>query len=224
MTQKQTSSEKGTKDSSVAEKQPRRYFEVFGDVLSENAFLKNALAGLICLCILIGVILLKAVNRPPLIIRMDNIGQPTIIKGWKNQTAITAPEVKNFTRIFLRGFLAWNVYTYDDNFTEVFKMMTPDCQKTLDDYLKTNGIVETIKAEKFNTKLTLSKIEITEDTANVLVVKIKGVRLVTSFEKSDYMKEIVFEDTLTIAKVERSETAPWGMLVDNWKEELFKAQ
>lgn len=200
----------------------RRYFEVFGDALNENAFLKNLIVLLAGMVIFLIVVVAKVLNRPPLIIRVDELQKPTVISEWEGQTAVTSPEIRNFTRIFLKGFLSWDIYTYDDNFKSVFTMMTPLAQKKLNSYLEEKGVVEQINKERLKTTLTISEIAVVEDTQSVVVIKAKGTRVLRSYDKPEMQQEIIFEDTLTLRKVSRTNNTPWGLLLDDWSESLFK--
>src|SRR5271156_1501061 len=89
----------------------RRFFEVFGDALTENLFLRNLVIVLGGSCMLLCVVVVRLSGQPPLVIRVDNSGDPLAFTNVKVQNAVTGPEVRNFAEHFTRYLLAWDLYT-----------------------------------------------------------------------------------------------------------------
>ena len=86
----------------------RKYFEIFGDIEAENHFLKillMALTGILFL-VLLGAFTLA--NRPPVVIRVSEVGKAEAIGNLQVNNAPTEPEILYFTRTFVRRFSEYN--------------------------------------------------------------------------------------------------------------------
>ena len=200
----------------------RRFFEVFGDALTENLFLRNLSIVLVGSCILLCVAVARLAGRPPLVIRVDDIGEPLSFTNVKVQNAVTGPEVRNFAEHFTRYLLAWDLYTQSRDIDTAFRMMTPAAAQNV--YQKLNAM----KAEPFakehavRTTIQIAEIDVEKDTPEIVRVKLRGTRTYSSYTDKDFKKETTFEDTFVARKVDRSLKTPWGLLVDDWQESIFK--
>lgn len=200
----------------------RKYFEVFGDSLNELTFLRKITLFLIMVVIFQTIIIVKSINKKPLVIRVDSLGNANAYKDIESVQAVSPAEVSNFTQYFLQYFTAHNFYTYDEDFTRAFKMMAPNAQRKLNNELIKNKTVNKIKTAQLKTKLTISEINIEKDSPEYINLRVRGTRDIQSYENLDLYKEEIFEDKMVLKKIKRSEKTPWGLLVDNFSEELFK--
>lgn len=200
----------------------RKYFEVFGDTLNMlNVFKKLSLL-LVFLVIFQTIIIVRLINKMPLVIRVDSLGKAAAYGDVESETRVTKPEISNFVHHFLKYFLENNFYTYDDDFTTAFKMMTRKSQQELNTYLSVNSIVENIKANQLKARLIITEIHIVNDSEEYINLKVKGTREITSYSDTDFFREIIFENEISLNKVNRTESTPWGLLVDSWSESRFK--
>ena len=200
----------------------RKYFEVFGDTLNQLNIFKTITLFLLAVVIFQTIIIKTAQKKPPLVIRVDQLGNAEAFKDVKSLQKITPPEIFNFTQYFLHYFIENNFYTYDDDFTKAFLMMTQNCRQRMNDYLNVNKITDGIKDNQLKTKLNITDIRIVKDSPEYINIKVRGTREVKSYQNADFYKEIVFEDELSLKKVERTEKTPWGLMVDAWNESLYK--
>lgn len=202
----------------------KKYFEVFGDVLNQANVFKLLAFILAALNVFQAIIIKTLLNKPPLVIRVDRSGQPMTMSmsDIKSLQKITAPEITNFIQYFLQYLTAYNYYTYDEDITRALKMMSFDLQQKMNERLKTKQVFEEIKKMQPKTKLNITDLVITNDTPEYTNIKVRGSREITSYQNAAYYKETVFEDTLTLKKVERTKELPWGLLVDHWEEAIFK--
>jgi type IV secretory pathway TrbF-like protein len=200
----------------------RRFFEVFGDSLNEIVFLRNLVIILGGGCLLLTIAVARLADKQPLIIRVDNIGEPLAFTNIKVQNAVTGPEVRNFAEHFTRYLLAWDLYTQARDIDTAFRMMTPAAAQ------KTYQMLNEMKAEPFTkdnsvrTVIQITEIDVEKDTPEIVRVKIRGTRTYSSYIDKEFKKETTFEDTLVARKVDRSLKTPWGLLVDDWQESIFK--
>jgi len=200
----------------------RKYFEVFGDTLNQLNLFKTIAFFLLAVVIFQTIIIKTTLKKPPLVIRVDQLGNAEAFKDVKSLQKITPPEIFNFTQYFLHYFIENNFYTYDDDFTKAFLMMTQNCRQRMNDYLNVNKITDGIKDNQLKTKLNITDIRIVKDSPEYINIKVRGTREVKSYQNADFYKEIVFEDELSLKKVERTEKTPWGLMVDAWNESLYK--
>lgn len=200
----------------------RKYFEVFGDTLGQLNFFKTLSLCLAALSIFLTILLRVSMRKTPVVIRVDQLGQAQGIQDASSSLAVSAPELSNFSQTFLQYFSGWNVYTYEEDFHRAFKMMTMNLRGKMNDYLNSNHVAENIRQDKLKVKVNISEITVEKDAPGTVILKVTGVREMRSYEKQDLQKEIIFEDTLTLQKVQRTMETPWGLLVENWSESLFK--
>ncbi len=203
-------------------KKERKYFEVFGDALNQIEFYKTLtliLAGLVFFLILT---VRTALKKPPLVIRVDQLGETQAVRNVKSQNAVSGPEISNFVNYFLQYWTAWNFYTFGDDLGRAMAMTTKDYRHKLEDFSRTEQIPERIKRDQIKIKLTASEMTVENDTPQFVQVKVKGFKEVRSYQDPAFYQEVIFESTLTLKKVERTTATPWGLLVDNWSESLYK--
>lgn len=209
------------KDSSLKPSE-RKYFEIWGDSLRQLEWLKIVCLLLIGADILLMILLAKSSRKLPLVIRVDSLGQVQASEHYSINARITDVEIYNFAQTFLQNFLAWNAYTCDEDFERAFHLMTLECQDKLNKYLATNNIPQQIKENKLKVKLNITELTIEKDSPQFLILKVKGNRELNSYLDQSEAKLIIFEDTLTIERVSRSMKTPWGLLVNDWTESIFK--
>ena len=199
----------------------RRYFEVFGDSLTENVFLRNFTLALVAACLLLTIAVVRLADKPPLVIRVDNIGDPLTFTNVKVQNAVTAPEVRNFAEHFTRDLLAWDLYTQTRDIDAALRMMTPTAAQKMIPKLDAMKAEPFVKEHSARTSIQIAEISVEKDTPEIVRVKLRGTRTYSSYTDKDFKKETTFEDAFVARKVDRS-TSPWGLLVDDWQESIFR--
>jgi len=202
----------------------RKYHEIWGNELNQLNFFKKLTLIMAAIVILLLITLKTTLKKPPIVIRVNEVGKAEVLKDIKSLQKLTVPEINNFTQYFLQYFLAHNYYTYDEDFTRAFNMMSPDCRQKLNEYLQANNIINDIKTNQLKTKMQISEIKVEKDSPDYIILKVKGSRDAKSYTTPDYSKETIFEDEITLAKVNRTAEAPWGLLVDSWQESIFKGK
>ena len=200
----------------------RKYYEIWGETANQLNWFKN-LAFLMAGAVIFLVILLtKSINKMPLVIRVDTLGAAKAFSNVQSANPVTAAEVNNFTQYFLQYWTAGNYYTYEDDLTKAYKMMTENYQRKAGEYLSTHSTMDYIKQNQIKTKMTISEMFILKDSENYVNLKVKGTNEVKSYQAPDFYKEEIFEYELSLKKVERTENTPWGLLVDAWNASYFK--
>jgi hypothetical protein len=204
------------------EKKERKYFEVFGDMVKSLSFFQTLTIVLAFLCVFLAINLRVALKKTPIVIRVDSLGNAQAFVNEKSLQKVTPYELSNFSQLFVEFFTAHNFYTYNDDFTKAFSMMTRDCQAKMNGRLQEYGIVDQIKEQKLKTRLVITEIKVAKDTPDTSILKVKGTRNITSYEDKTLLREEIFDIELVVKKVKRSMKTPWGLLIENFVEELYK--
>jgi hypothetical protein len=198
------------------------YYEVWGGLESANKALWAALWLAVTVALLALVLVRVQARRPPVVIRVDGSGQAAALAGMDREPAVGEAEVINFLALFERFFIELNAYTYDADLRLAFTMMTPEFQSKANDLLKRENTVENLKANQTKTTLFLTELRVVRDTPQVFECKVKGYRQVASYKPDTAAGEVVFEHGIVLRKVPRSQQSPYGILVEDFHESVFK--
>jgi len=202
----------------------RSYFEVWGEALDQVQFLKKLSLGMV-LANLLGLVLLKrSLQKPPLVIRVNEVGQAEPVKNVNVESRLTKPEVLNFVRLFMKYYLERNTYTWKDNLQDAGLLMTPVFREKAEKLLSRDPDMALVQTNKWTTKLQFSSIEISRETSDNVLVSLKGWRQITSFEDAKFLKETIFQGELVLKKVPRTMETPYGLLVDAYTQTDFKSE
>jgi hypothetical protein len=200
----------------------RAYFEVYGDYLAMNQSLKRLCFCLVFINILLLLFLRKTQEKPPLVIRVNEVGAAEPVKNVNASSRLTQAEVLNFVRLFTKFYLERNYYTWKDNLAEAGLMMTPEFRSRTSRESNLSQEITEIESKKLTSKLKFSNVEVVRETKDVVLVSLKGWSQVASNEDPRYVKETVFEAELSLKKVPRTMDTPYGLLVDSYTQTDFK--
>ncbi len=198
------------------------YYEVWGGLESANKALWIALWLAVTVALLAMTLLRVQSRRPPVVIKVDGAGQSVALTGTDRQPPVGEAEVKNFLAIFERFFVELNAYTYAADLRLAFTMMTPEFQSKANDLLKRENIIEGLKTNQTKTTLFLTELRVLRDTPEVFECKVKGYRQIGSYKSDAAAGEVVFEHDIVLRKVPRSQQSPYGILVEDFHESVFK--
>lgn len=198
------------------------YYEAWGGMESANRALWLSVwfsmtVGILCL-----ILLRAAVLRPPIVIRVTDAGQAQVVLDPSRQPPVGAAEVRNFVSFFERFFTGLNAYTFDADLKLAFSMMTPSFQTKANEMLKRDGTVDQVRSNQERITVTLTDFKVLRDTADVLECRVLGNRQIGSYKPDAVAGEVAFEDDIVLRKVPRSETSPYGLLVQDYHESIFK--
>jgi len=198
------------------------YYEVWGGLESANRALWVALWFAVTVALLSLIMLRTMLRRPPVVIRVAESGQAEIARDAGRQPPVSEAEIKNFLSLFERFFTGLNAYTYDADLRLAFSMMTQGFQAKADEMLKREGTVETLKANQSRIMVVLTELKVLRDTAEVIECRVMGNRQIGSYKPDETTGEVVFEHDIILRKVPRSEQAPYGVLVEDFHESVYK--
>lgn len=198
------------------------YYEVWGSLESANRTLWVCLWFAMTVALLEFLMLRFALRRPPVVIRVDDAGQAQVVLDPSRQPPVSEAEIKNFLTLFEKFFTELNCYTYEADLKLAYSMMTREFQSKATDQFRRGGILETLKGNQGKTALTITEIHVLKDTPTILDCRVKGYREIESYKADGVKSEVVFEDDVILQKVPRSANTPYGVLVQDWSESVFK--
>jgi len=196
----------------------RKYYEVFGDLEAEVEFLKVAailLLGLFSLTLCGAFMLAK---RPPVVIRVTEVGEAEAIKNLNLNNQITDPEVFYFSKIFTRYYTEYNAYTLSRDLSEAFNLMTASFQKTANRSLVESGLLARVKEAGISTAIEFKEEKIERNTSDYILVSLIGVRTVTSYKNPNFREANLVKSEIVLRKHSRSTQVPAGLLVEDYRE------
>jgi len=199
----------------------RRYYEVFGDLEAQLEFLK--LASLVLLCLLFFAIFGAFVlaKRPPVVIRVDEVGKAEAISDLAAHSAPAKPEILYFSRTFVKRYAEYNAYTVSRDMAEAWNLMSARFQTAAKRNLIESGILARIEEAKLCAALEFKEEKIERETPEHVLVSLVWVRTLKSYKDPDYREASLLKSELVLKKVSRSLPAPSGLLVEDYKEILL---
>jgi len=208
------------KKSSGGQNSQPRYYETWAELIVDMRFHRIMAGAAIFAFFIILFWSMRVLSRPPIVIRVDQLGNPAIVEA-KSSQVITAQEVQNFVTYFVEYWRGWDFYKYDDNFTRVFQnMMTQDMANKCNGFLRDNKVIEKIKQENSRYKITIGEIIIKSNDKNYVVAEVSGTREEGSYTSSRDKREIRFMATVVMKVVPRT-VSPWGLLAQDYDERTF---
>lgn len=196
----------------------RKYYEIFGDLAAEVEFLKAVtliLLGFIFLSLFGAFVLAK---RPPVVIRVAEIGSAEAIKDFDTNNQITDSEIFYFAKTFMRHYTEYNAYTISRDISDAFNLMTSDFQKNANRSLVESGVLARVKESGIGSQIEFKEQKIEKNTPEYVVVSLIGVRTLTSYKNPTYRDASLVKSELVIKKRPRSAQVPAGLLVEDYRE------
>ncbi len=202
--------------------QERPYFEIWGEALNRAETMTKSfwIMAVINLCLL--GLLKNALDKPPMVIRVSQDGKTSTQEIQAKTHDLTEAEVKNFAELFLGFFLGRNSYTSGQDLKKAFSMMTPEFREKAQKILSGDETEQRMKQEKIKTELKLKKIKIEKDSGDILILKTWGSKEISAYDANSPKQEIIFEGELVLKKTQRSIDSPYGLLTDEWNEQIYK--
>ena len=199
----------------------RRYYEVFGDLEAQTEFLKLVslvLLGLLFLTMFGAYVLAK---RPPVVIRVEEVGKAEAITDLASHNAASELEMLYFAKTFVRRYAEYNAYTVSRDMAEAWNLMSARFQSAAKRNLIESGILARIEEAKLCAALEFKEEKIERETPEHVLVSLVWVRTLKSYKDPDYREASLLKSELVLKKVSRSLPAPSGLLVEDYKEILL---
>lgn len=200
------------------EKMGRRYYEVFGDLEAQAEFLKLAslILFLLLFISLFGAFVLA--RRPPLVIRVNEVGAAEPIKDLKLNNMPAEPEILFFAKSFVKRYSEYNAYTLARDMAEAMNLMTVHYQKIAKRDLVESGMLARVKEAGLNAQIEFKEEKIERETEDCVLVSLIGVKTLTSYKNPAYRESNLFKAEIVLKKYPRSFSVPSGLLAEEYRE------
>jgi len=200
----------------------RSYFEVWGDLEAQNNTLKALLLSMTGLLLVSLVVVYMVTVKPPVVIRVSDIGKSETVSNYPVSNAVTEPELFYFTKLFVRKFTEYNSYTISSDIAEAFNMMTANYQKIARKEVLDSNLVSKISQSSINTRMEVREIKLEREDTNYAVLSLLGLRTIQSYQNRNLKEESLFKGDVILKKVPRTMDCPQGLLVEEYREVLIK--
>ncbi len=199
----------------------RRYYEVFGDIEAQTEFLKLVslvLLGLLFLALFGAFVLAK---RPPVVIRVEEVGKAEAITDLASHNAPSELEMLYFAKTFVKRYAEYNAYTVSRDMAEAWNMMGGRCQTAVKRDLIESGTLARIQDAKLNAVIEFKDSKVERETPEHAFISLVWVRTLKSYKDTSYLDSSLLKSDLVLRKVPRSPGTPSGLLVDEYREILL---
>lgn len=215
----------------AAQRDSRSYYEVFGDTVTLLNTFKIVTVMLALIILFQAFLILKAHEKPPIVIPVDSLGRARAVEDYETSDKRDEIQIQAFVREFVEAYTAWDSKFAEKNFAKALNFMHSEFQRRSQQELmradpqdpEFGNLLEKLKAQKIYSKLEIQDIRIEKDSPAWVKVWAAGIRRVFSYLDGGYPPaETIFNAYITIAKVPRTKTEPYGLLVYDYREHLVK--
>lgn len=199
----------------------RRYYEVFGDLEAHCEFLKLVSLLLLAFLFLASAGAFLLAKRPPVVIRVTEVGKAEAIRDLGAHNAPGEPEIFYFSRSFVKRYAEYNAYTLARDMAEAMNLMTVRYQKTAEREMIESGLLAKVEEAGLYAEIEFKEEAIERETPEYVRVSLIGVRTIKSYKSPDYREASLFKSELVLKKFPRSRDIPSGLLVEQYREILL---
>lgn len=217
--------------SKANQRDSRSYHEVFGDTVTLLNTFKVVTVILMIIIFFQAFLVLKAQEKPPLVIPVDSLGRAQAIENYETTDKRDEIQIQAFVKEFMETYTAWDSKFVELNFAKALNYMHSEFQKRAQQELMQSdpndpdhgSLLEKLRAQKIYSKLEIQEIRVEKDSPGWVKVWVAGIRRVYSYLDANYPPaETIFNAYITLAKVPRTKTEPYGLLVYDYREHLVK--
>lgn len=198
----------------------RLFNEIWGSLKLENLGYK-ILAGLMFL-VAIGSLLVSyyvySINRVPIVIRVNKAGNAAVLRRTAFKNPAGKGEIYYFTKSFLREMTGFNSFTVRTQIARALNKMSPSYAKYMDEYIKKTKYIKNAVKANVNFRLKIKKMEIRNQTAHHVVLRVIVKIDVISNKTSIIVDSYSYMDKIILKRIKRSVNYPFGLEVVNFTE------
>jgi len=200
----------------------RKFYEVWGSLEAQNNTLKLILMGLIFALVMTLFLSFLGSRKPPVVIRVDDIGKAEVVSEFPVNNAVSKPELFYFTKLFIEKFTAYNSYTLSTDLSEAFSLMTKNYQRIAKKEIIDSKLVSQIGQANLHAEVEVRDIKIEREDSKYAVLSFIGLRTILSYADRGFKQESLFKGDIILQKVNRSMANPHALLVEEYREVLVK--
>lgn len=203
----------------------RKYWELWGDLVSQNCTLRIFLLVEFIVIIALSSSLTVLSRRPATVIRVNEVGKAQVIAEMESHNAPQPYEIERFVTDFLEFYSAMDSKTIVSDMAQAMNMMTPEYQKLHEKNLKEQNLIGKIQSLGIKTRIKIVKVWIVSESDRKIFVRIDGINHVSSISgETDREKTTGFKSRLGLRKYSRSKEIPYGVLVDSYDSKIVPVE
>ncbi len=200
---------------SVKKRNGRLFYEIWGDLESQNATLKVIIIimSLILIVALFTSFYTYKINRVPIVIRVNNAGNAEVLRNLPFNNRVGMGEIIYFSKTFVREFTGFNSIMIKTELSRALNKMSYSYgEKTLVMIVK-NKFVQKMEKANITSIIKFKRIKLIRQTTNHDELNIYIVRTVISNSNSHVKNSVAYEDKLILKRIKRSLQYPFGLEV-----------
>lgn len=192
------------------------YIELLSAINIQRNNTRYYIYALLGLCVLLIIAVGYVAQKPPMVIRIDKLGNTEVVTNYEQESQVTtAEDIKNFVMIFSKNYYALRSDYVVPQLEKSVNMMTEAFKKAHMNTFKRHQTIRKIQAA--NVRLDLSIVsDITYETyGDKIDVKYEGKlarRTLNNDQKGGSTRPFIAN--LTLVKTDRSPKHPYGLLID----------
>jgi hypothetical protein len=192
------------------------YIELLSAINIQRNNTRYYIYALLGLCILLVVTVGYVANKPPMVIRIDKLGNTEVVSNYKQESQITtAEDIKNFVVVFSKNYYSLRSDYVVPQLEKSINMMTENFKKAHMKTFKKHQTIHKIQAANVHLDLSIDS-DITYETyGDKIDVKFEGKltrRTLNNDQKGGSTRP--FTANLTLVKTNRLPLHPYGLLID----------
>lgn len=198
-------------------------FELLDTLNRQRHFAHLCLGILFVICCLLMATVLYTASKPPLVIRIDKLGNTQIVENYGLETAqISEEDIKNFTQVFLENYVGLRSDLVIAQFEKSLNMMTDDFAKYHLQSMKENNTIKAIQAANVRNDVVVSVLS-SEAAGELIYINLAGTiqtRPLAELNAVPQAKKVKAD--LVLLKTRRTPKHPFGLLLKDIKLSINK--
>lgn len=189
-------------------------YELLNTINQQRSQLTLYIFSLLIISILLTIGLIYVSQKPPLVIRIDKLGQTAVEANYPHESAITTKDdIHNFSNIFLNNYVGLRSDLVLAQMEKALNLMDASFAKVHLEGLKENNTIKIVQASNIRNKVTIQKL-IYDDVGEQIFVSVNARLDTRPLDQINAIPETkYFKADLALKRYTRSAQVPYGLLL-----------
>ena len=219
------------KPSKTLQRDSRSYYEVFGDTVTLLNTFKVVVTFLMAIILFQAFLIMKGQQKQPIVIPVDSLGHARAVEDYETSNKRDEIQIQMFVKEFMETYTAWDSKFVEYNFAKALNYMHSEFQKRAQQEMMQaspddpdhRSLIKRLEEQKIYSKIEIQEVRVEKDSPAWVKLWVAGIRRVFSYLDSSHPpQETIFNAYITLAKVPRTKSEPYGLLVYDYREHLVK--
>lgn len=192
------------------------YIELLSAINIQRNNTRYYIYALLGLCVLLIAVIGYVANKPPMVIRIDKLGNTDVVSNYHHETEVTtAEDIKNFVTVFTKNYYGLRSDYVVPQLEKSVNMMTEAFKQAHMSTFKTHQTIRKIQAANVYLDISIVSDISFETYDDKIDVKFDGklTRRKLNDDHKDGNTKLCTAN-LTLVKTDRSPSHPYGLLID----------